>query len=176
MTGRTSATAGFKKGDKVWVPLAVGRVRGAVIEDRGPLGLEGRHVYRVSVPNDPYVSEEYTLSEDELTLLDEREEQSEHEQPAPNAIMEFLVDGGLIAILQTNGPERVWLRRDASGNLTFTFMEGYSATGGHVPPAYALHGERIFSPKEREVSEFIQSFGLSEEQAEHIVSSIGKAP
>lgn len=174
--GQAPVIATFKAGDKVWVPLAVGRVCGTIIEDRGRLGVSGQHLFRVSVPRDPYAPEDFLLQESELSHLDQ-EELEQLETPLPlDAIMDFLINGGLVSMLQRNSRKPVWLRRDSRGNLTFTFIEGYSATGGQPAPRGALHGERVFAPMQPQVVEFIKSFGLDLSQANHVVSAVGTSP
>ena len=169
-------TAAIKEGDKVWVPLAVGKVCGTVVEDRGPLGIGGRHLFRVSVPSDPYEAEDYVLAEDQIERLSAEDEKELMEPLEPGAVKQFLVEGGLISILVRNTRERVWLRRDSYGHVIDTYVEGYSVTGGRVPPALALRGEKIFTPKQDEVIEFVKSFGLTDADARQVVSRVGTAP
>ncbi len=137
--------ATFKVGDKVWIPLAVGRACGTIIEDRGPLGVSGQRSFRVSVPNDPYVADEFLVQEGEIQHLDDKDQAQMRVKLSADAIEDFLISGGLISILHHNSPERVWLRPDSQGNLTYTFIEGYSATGGQPAPRWALHGEKVFA-------------------------------
>jgi hypothetical protein len=83
------------------------------------------------------------------------------------------VNGGLISILQHNSPAPIWLRRDPHGNITYTFIEGYSTTGGKPAPIYALVGEDIFQGKRDDVAEFLKSFGLSPQAANNVISDVG---
>jgi len=175
---RGSVTGQFQVGEKVWVPLAVGRAIGTIIEDRGPLGVSGQHLFRVSVPNDPYTPEEFLVQEDEISQLDDADQEQLQIQLSADAVMEYLIHGGLVSILQRNSPKPVWLRRGLQGNVTFTFIEGYSATGGKAAPRNALRGEKVFAAQntKNEVIEFIKSFGLDSTQARHVVSAVGTAP
>jgi hypothetical protein len=40
----------FRKGDRVRFQFGIYSVEGIVKEDRGPLGINGRHLYRVEFP------------------------------------------------------------------------------------------------------------------------------
>lgn len=166
----------FKVGDKVWVPVPLGRVPGIVIEERGNLGRGGRKVFRVTVPNHPYSADVFLVDEDEIDHLTETEQAALQEHLDPTAIKDFLIHGGLISILVRNSPEPVWLRRGPGGQLTYTYIEGYSATGGEVPPMFALHGEKIFTPKREAVGRFLKSFGLTDQDAEVVMRTVGVAP
>ena len=171
-----SVTTGFTQGDKVWVPLPAGRICGTVAEDRGPLGRNGEHLYIVEVPNDPFAREEFLLRGSEIKPLSEQEQHDLFDRLSSEAIRKFLIHGGLVSILVRDSPEPVWLRLDAKGNVTFTFIEGYSGTGGKASPRFALHGEKIFINKKSEVIDFVKSFGISEAMAKEIVSAVGTAP
>lgn len=166
----------FHVGDKVWVPLIAERACGIIKEERGPFGRGGEQIYVVSVPNDPYEPRDISRSESELQRLSKEEERQLYESLAPDDVVKYLSDGGLLFMLVRNAPSPIWLRRDSRGNITYTFLEGYSKTGGKAPPLYVLHGERIFKPKVSEVIEFIKSFGLNDEQAHKVVKSVGTAP
>jgi len=174
MSGRTS-TADFRIGDKVWVPVPTGRACGTVIEDRGHLGREGLRLFHVSVPNHPFSADVFLVAEDEIDHVTEDEQAAFQARLDPEAIKDFLVHGGLISILVRNGPEPVWLRSGPHGNVTETYIEGYSATGGESPPLFALHGEKIFAPKRDNVLRFVKSFGLSDNDAEDVVRKVGIA-
>ena len=43
----------FHKGDKVIFRLGLRSVQGTVKEDRGPIGIKGRHLYRVEFRPEP---------------------------------------------------------------------------------------------------------------------------
>jgi hypothetical protein len=73
MTGQTKAAQRngdvFKVGDVVEFEMVQRRRRGTIIEDRGPLGTDGRHIYRLSVPIDADNTFEFELSADYLKLV-----------------------------------------------------------------------------------------------------------
>jgi len=173
---RSLPGTGFRVGDRVWVPIPLGRAAGTVIEDRGPLGSGGQHLFRVSVPNHPHTSEVFLVSEVQMQHIPPNEEEAERCQFDRETIKNFLIDGGLISILVHNSPEPVWLRRGPRGNVTFTNIDGYSQNGGKIPPAYVLEGERISAPKQEEVIQFMKSFGLTDNDARDVISHIGTAP
>lgn len=180
MSNSTSSTD-FKVGDRVWVPIPLGRACGTVIEDRGHLGRGGRKLFYVTVPNHPYTAETYLLGEDQMEHLTKAEETELYETLDRDAIKQFLIEGGLVSILGRNSPEPVWLRRGPQGDLTYTYIEGYSATGGEIPPMGALqgdslHGRKIFAPKRDAVNRFVTSFGLSDKDADEVIQRIGVAP
>jgi hypothetical protein len=167
-----ATAARFRKGDPVWVNQIQGRVRGTVVEDRGPLGVEGRRLYRVNVSDDPYVSEEFLVREEEIEPATQGDAGIGLSTPA---IVDYLKTGGLLAILSRNSPTPIWLRRDSHDNVTFTFTAGHSEVGGKPAPQFVLEGEKIFSPKLGEVIEFLTSFGLSRSQARQVIREIGTA-
>jgi hypothetical protein len=171
-----SATAPFSIGDKVWVPLSVGRTVGTIIEDRGRLGVSGERLFRVSIPHDPYDAEESVVSETEIERLSKHDEKELQQKLLPEQILDFLANGGLASILHRNSRDRVWLRLDPLGGVTYTFNEGYSTTGGQAPPLYVMYGEKIFEPEREQVIKFVESFGLTREQAQRVVRAIGTAP
>jgi hypothetical protein len=160
-------------GDKVWIPLVAGRICGTITEDRGPLGADGSRLFRVVVPNDPYQSDEFTVQEEEITPLAPAELATLQKKLSTGDIAQFLISGGLIAILVRNSPERVWLRRDANGNIAFTYVEDYGVVGGRPAPQFALFGESIFEPQKNSVLDFIRSFGLNRQQAEQVIDAVG---
>lgn len=170
-----SIAATFRVGDKVSVPLPVGRVYGTVIEDRGPLGVARRHLFKVAVPNDPYEQEEFLVSDEEIQHLEPHEEAELQQTISHAGMVDFLVHGGLISILQRNSPEPVWLRRNSFGNVTYTFVAGYSGTGGQPAPRNALLGEKIIAVKKPEVIDFMRSLGLPDAMAETVVAKVGIA-
>jgi hypothetical protein len=61
----------IRVGDTVEFHLATNRVRGRVVEDRGPLGVGGRRVYRVEVVFDPESTLSYELPADLLERVSE---------------------------------------------------------------------------------------------------------
>ncbi len=175
MSGTTSSAV-FNVGDKVWVRMPSGRAPGTVTEDRGPLGRGGRRLFYVAVPNDPYSSDVLLLGEDDMDPMTADEQAALYERLDPEAVKDFLIGGGLFAILARNSPRPVWLRRGPRGSLTHTYIEGYSATGGDAAPISALHGEKIFTPRRDAAIRFVKSFGLTDDDAAEVIRRVGTAP
>lgn len=61
----------FRKGDRVRFRFVTRFLEGVVKEDRGPLGINGRHLYRVEFRLGPYVesSSHIELPAEELQLV-----------------------------------------------------------------------------------------------------------
>jgi hypothetical protein len=96
-------------------------------------------------------------------------------------IPEYLVNGGLLSILRSNGSggknqPRVWLCLDNLGNVTHTFSPERGVVGGAVVPFWAFHDDKVFQPKRDLVVSYIESFGLNHQEAEKVVSEVGTAP
>jgi hypothetical protein len=147
------------------------------MEDRGPLGANGRRLYMVSKPSDPFDPDLRMVSEDRLEL--------DVTLPIPlekGEIIEFLKNGGLVWILMSNPSEgrkdpRVWLCRDQLGGVTFTFAPERGMIGGATVPFSAFWGsEGIYAPKKDEVATFLLSFGLTPEEAEDVIRAVGVSP
>jgi hypothetical protein len=128
------------------------------------------------VPNHPYSSDNFLVGEDEIEHMSQKEQATLRERLDPQAIKDFLIQGGLISMLVRNSPEAVWLRRGPHGKLTYTYIEGYSATGGAPAPVFAVSEERVFSGKRDTVIEFLKSFGLPDKDAEEVVTTVGTHP
>lgn len=164
-------------GDRVSFQFGRHTIQGIIVEDRGPVGADRQHFYRVQVFMDPDEPMFIELSEDEMSHV-----------PAPEAsrrvrkdeILGYLKAGGLIAILRTNtggrNPPRVWLCRDNLGNITHTFVPERGLIGGRVPPFLAYHFDKVFKPRREEVIDFLTSFGLNRSDAEDVVREVGTAP
>jgi len=61
----------FKEGDRVAVPLGARMVDGEVIEDRGPIGVNGRRLFRVRLAQDGDESDrEFEVPEEDLQRAD----------------------------------------------------------------------------------------------------------
>src|SRR6266852_2015074 len=94
-----------------------------------------------------------------------------------SAIINYLKQGGLVSILQSNtsggkNQPRVWLCRDTLGNVTHTFIPERGLIGGETVPFAALLAiERIFEPNVAEVITFLHSFGLNRFEAEDVIHS-----
>jgi hypothetical protein len=172
-------SSAFRVGDRVQVPLGRRRITGVITEDRGAIGVRGRHLYEVLVSMDPFEPTTFELPEDEIEAMDDLAE--------PGAAMRkdqieaYLIHGGLIGILRSNlsggrSQPRVWLRPDTIGNVTHTFERERGVVGGEVVPFQAVHDDKVFTPKRNEVLSFLRSFNLDPPDAERIISSVGTAP
>ena len=160
----------YHVGDKVWIPLPARPVCGIVKEDRGNLGVGGRRLYHVDVSDDPYTTQRFLMGEDEMQPYDAKDV----DKLSTEEMIDYLIHAGLISIFQRNSSNRVWLRRDSAGNVTYTYIEEYGETGGQPAPSRAVIGQKIFEPAEDKVRQFVQSFGLSEEQAQFVIEKVGK--
>lgn len=166
-------------GDVVQVPFGTRKVRAVIVEDRGPLGVKGRRLFRIRVDHDPYPSDFFEVAEEDISALPKNE--LVPETIDRSKIVEFLKNGGLIALLRrgTTGGRKAshaWLCLDQLGNVTYTFIADRGLVGGAPIPVLALQGERIFTPKRDEVDAYLQSFGLSPDEAGEIISAVGTRP
>jgi hypothetical protein len=161
----------FGVGDWVSFRYGLRRVWAQVIEDRGPLGVNRRRLYRIRVGDESGESVAFEVPEDDLTPI----------EPDRARVIEYLKGGGLIAILRLNlgggrSRPRVWLSVDSNGQLTHTFDSERGLVGGDIIPLFALQGEQIFTPKAEEVIGFLSNFELTRPEAEDVVRSVGTAP
>jgi hypothetical protein len=168
----------FRVGDRVEFVMGRRKVIGVITEDRGLIGAHGRRLFQVQVPMDPYEPALFELPADEIQTANSSEASR---TLGKNEIVDYLKNGGLIAILQSNlggkDQPRVWLCRDNLGNVTHTFISERGLLGGATVPFWTLHeGSRVFSDKKDEVTTYLTSFGLSHEEAELIVHAVGTAP
>ena len=168
----------FQVGDRVSFPFGAERAEGTVIEVRGLMGVGGRRLYQVEVPNDPFDPQTYELAEDEM---EPSRANGERIPLSTAAIIDYLRYGGLTSILQSNldggrNQPRVWLCRDSLGGVTHTFYEQRGLVGGETVPFWALYEDRVFTPKREEVLKYLRSFGLSKAQAEEVLAEVGTAP
>lgn len=169
----------FRVGDRVQVSLGRRRLPGVITEDRGAIGLRGRHLYQVLVPMDPFEPTTFELPEDEIERMEGSVESGT--TLGKNKVIDYLANGGLIAILRSNytggrNQPRVWLRPDSAGNVTHTFEKERGVVGGATVPFMAMHDDKIFSPKRGEVLSFLQSFDLDCPAAERVISLVRTAP
>ena len=165
----------FRVGDRIRAPRGRGVAIGTVVEDRGALGVNGGHIYRVLLSMDPEDPESFEYPAEELRPF-------AGEPPFGPAdtrrLVRYLRHGGLVSILRANMAggkyqPRAWLCRDTLGNVTHTFYEERGLVGGQTVPFFALSGEKIFEPKREQVIAYVESFGLSRADAEAIVRRIG---
>ena len=169
----------FHVGDSVWVPVGRGKSAGVIVEDRGPIGVGRRRLYRIEVARDPFDPMTVELPADDFEAI------TETNRPKPlskDEVMEYLKIGGLIAILQSNlsggrNQPQVWLCRDSLGNVTHTFIAERGLIGGATVPFFVVHQGKVFRPEREKVLNYLQqSFGLTEDQAWDVLNSVGFAP
>jgi hypothetical protein len=170
--------AKFEVGDHVRLDFLTYKVRGTIVEDRGPFGVDGCRQYTVSVPSDPFEPDLHMVSEFEIEL--------DVAPPAPlekAEILRYLKNCGLIGILMSNpspeGPRdpRVWLCRDHLENVIHTFAAERGLVGGAIVPFAAFWGSHhIQAHKRDEVAAYLLTFGLTPEEAEDVIRAVGVAP
>lgn len=98
------------------------------------------------------------------------------EEISSTEIVEFLKDGGLKKIAGGGSPrDRVWIYKKANGDLGYRFVDDDGSVGGHPVPRHLLCGGKVLEGTESCVKEFIQGFGLSDEDIEKVIDTIGKA-
>lgn len=154
-------------------------MQGVIVDDRGPIGAGKVRIFRIRVPNDPYDDDVFEMPEDEIEVVDQSVSQSG--TIPPSDAMEYFERGGLLRILRagmSGGKTQrcAWLCRDSLGNVTHTFSPDRGSVGGAVIPFLALYGNRVFTPKRRDVLRFLRAFGLSTHNAEHVLQIVGTAP
>ena len=163
-------TARYKVGDVVGFWDGVRRAVARVLEPRGPLGVNRRHLYRLRV----------MTGADEPVVFEMPEDELDPAVPTEDEVVGFLVGGGLVDMLGRHGkygrnPARVWLTYNPIGVMTYTFLEEDGLVGGaNVPPGALTEDQRkIFEPKKGEVVAFVRSFGLAQTDAVEVVRRIG---
>jgi hypothetical protein len=175
----TNKRPSFRVGDRVRVDFGRRKLTGVIVEDRGPIGIQGRRLFQVDLPMDPSEPMSVELPEDEMELIPP---EAEDKQPLDKLkVIDYLINGGLVSVLRSNlsggrNQPRAWLCRDQLGNVTHTFIPERGIVGGQLVPFLALHEDKIFAPKSDSVLSFIQSFGLNRQEAEKVVSEVGTAP
>src|SRR5205823_3542793 len=96
-------------------------------------------------------------------------------------VIRYLKNGALLSILMTDTPggrnqPRVWIRPNTLGNLTYTFAPERGVLGGALVPFGTLYVfEKILLDRKEEVIGFLSSFGLTREEAEDVIRSVGTA-
>lgn len=161
----------FHRGDWVTFRYGTKNLFAQIVEDRGPLGINRRHLYRIRVTRDIGEEDSFELPEEELEAAS---------PPNKEAIAAYLKAGGLAAILQAHlckQPElpKVWLTFTPRGGVTHTFVPERSFLGGAVIPFFALREGKIATAKKEEVVSFLMHFGLNRGEAESIVAAVGTA-
>ncbi|HEY7424048.1 MAG TPA: hypothetical protein VH682_07415 [Gemmataceae bacterium] len=162
----------FRLGDWVSFLYGVESAIAQVIELRGPLGFKGRHVYRLRFAGDSDDTNAFELSEDSLEAAP---------LPDKEAIVNYLKEGGLVAILFGNLEKKreqpkAWLTYKRRGGVTHTFLAERGVVGGAPIPYFALHEEKVYTGKKEEVAAFLTTFGISRTEAEAILAAVGTAP
>lgn len=172
MSTTKKASGRFKVGDWVSFPYGARTVTAQVIEERGPIGVNRRRLYRIRLDRESTEPDAFEMPEDELENVP---------PPFPAAIMNYMKEGGLVDILRSNlgggrNQPRAWLTYTPRGEVTHTLEAGRGVIGGSVVPFFALHEDKVFAGKENEVVAFLASFGLNRAEAKEVVSAVGTAP
>ena len=175
------SSSSFTPGDIVWVPQPLGQILGRVKEDRGPLGLEGEHLYVVEASNRRSWPRNFLVRASEISKLTPDEQRQAVNRLEISEVKQYLVQGGLAKILSRftdairNRP-KIWLEQSSDGKVTHSFRASDSGVGGDVVPRVGVKDGKIFKPDVDEVTRFIQSFGLSLSDAEEVISRVGTFP
>jgi hypothetical protein len=182
-TRNSKPVAKFRAGDRVQFERGWGKGRhtawGTIVEDRGLIGINARRLYHIDIPRDPYLPDE-----PDRTMMGEEELEPDTISRVPlkkSEIIEYLKKR-LSEILSWNpSTERkdpvVWLGRDSSGKITYTFSPRRGLIGGKlVPESARLLSRRIDARKKDEVAEFLLGFGLTPEEAEDVIQAVGVKP
>jgi hypothetical protein len=174
----THGQSAYRVGDRVRVGFGRRKLIGVIVEDRGAIGAQGRHLFQVNIPMDPFEPMMVELPEDEIEAAGGAEAAMPIDK---ERITDYLVNGGLISVLRSNlsggrNQPRVWLCLDNLGNVTHTFIPERGIVGGELVPFCAVQDDKVFTPKRDSVLSFIESFGLNHQEAEKVVSAVGTAP
>ena len=171
-TVRTKRTR-FRVGDWVTFQYGTWQAFAQIIEDRGPLGINRRRLYRIRLD----------LDHDEPIAFEMSEDDMEKATPDKAAILHYLKRGGLVDLLQTNlrdgeDPSRAWLTFTPLGELTHTLNPGLKVAGKGTPaPFFAVLKNKVYAPDQGKVIEYLKtSFGLTQDEAEDVIQAVGTAP
>lgn len=167
------APAKFLIGERVQFGYAGRQMWGTVVEDRGPIGVNGRRLYRISVLRDPQEPEDQVKAEEEL-----RPDTLSRADISGSEVMEFLKGGALLEILLASTPERpdrrAWLCRGPRGDVAYTFAPDRGRIGGLIIPESTIRlGLWIDERRKNEVAAFLLGFGLSPDEAMDVVRDVG---
>lgn len=172
MKVKKAQPARFQVGDWVSFPYPVEPVVAQILADSGPLGIGGRHLYRIRLDLTWAEPDMFEVAEDELKRV-----------PLPDkvALLKYFKEGGLVAMLQTNliradKDPQVWLSYTREGHLTHTLLRYRGVLGGVTVPYFALHETRVFAGKQEQVIDFLAGFGLTRHEAEEVIAAVGTAP
>ena len=129
----------FRVGEHVTVDFGPRKLTGVIVEDRGAIGVQGRHLFTVDVPMDPFDPMTIEVPEDEIVRT-----QAGVPKMDNTKIIEYLTNGGLVSILRSNAGGKnqpnVWLCLDNLGNVTHTFLPERGVRGGKVAPFGGVEG------------------------------------
>jgi hypothetical protein len=164
------APAKYRVGERVQFGYRGRQVWGTIMEDRGPIGVNGRRLYRISMPREPQEPEDHVKAEEEL-----RPDSLSRGALAKSEIVEFLTGGALLEILLANAPDRrVWLCRGSSGSVAYTFSGNRGQIGGLIIPESTIRlGLWIDERKKNDVAAFLLGFGLSPDEAMDVIRAVG---
>ncbi len=167
------STAKFRVGERVQFGAGGRQVWGTVVEDRGPIGVNGRRLYRISVPRDPQEPEDQVKAEEEL-----KPDTLSRRDLAKSEIVDFLKGGALLEILLSSTADRpdrrVWLCRGPRGDAAYTFSADRGQIGGLIIPESTIRlGLWIEERRKNEVAAFLLGFGLSPEEAMDVIRDVG---
>jgi hypothetical protein len=175
--------AKYRVGDRVQFEWGWGRFRskvwGTIVEDRGPIGINGRRLYYVDIPMDPDLPDEPNRT---MMAEDELEPDTISRVPLKKSEIIDYLKKRLPGILLWNPSTElkdpvVWLGRDASGKITYTFSPRRGMIGGKLIPEFAYsRGRRIDARRKDEVAEFLLGFGLTPEEAKDVIQAVGVKP
>ncbi len=94
-------------------------------------------------------------------------------------LTEYLASGALIKILRLNtggNPPSVWITPTQDGAFQYGPTKSENSVGGQPPPFGCVNEEKIFTPNVGEVTAFLRTFGLSEQEAASVVRKSGTSP
>lgn len=178
MTTAHEESESFQVGERVKLQIGRHLLTGVVLEDRGPIGVHGRRLFRIQVETSPDEVQVIEMPAEEIERMSTQQSSEPLTKPE---IANYLEQGGLVAILRANmsggrDQPRVWLCRNSIGKVTHTFERQRGDVGGETPPALALYGEKLFTPKIEEVEGFLKSFGLSADESSRVIREVGSGP
>ena len=65
----THGQSSFHKGDRVRVDFGRRKLTGVIVEDRGAIGMQGRHLFQIEIPMDPFEPMSLELPEDQMEAI-----------------------------------------------------------------------------------------------------------
>jgi hypothetical protein len=168
----------FRIGDRVRIELGPRKLTGVIVDDRGPLGIRGRRLFDIEIPLDPEEPMRLVMREDEMEAIAPGSESPPFIDK--KKAIAYLANGGLHSMLLENmaggrNQPQAWLCLDTRGNITHTYYPERGVIGGQVIPSGAMREGRVFAPKRDVVATFLESFGLTHQEAERVISEVGTA-